>query len=422
MAGLRKKFSFQLLHAFSQVIFPLVTYPYLTRTIGAEGLGLVGYVDYVSGLIITLAAFGIPFYGVREVAKRQQSAEGRHALFRQLLTVHLLCSLAGVAFFVGVIKLSPSQAIPNTLLLVGCVAVMLPPFIADWYMQGMEAFRFMTLRSIVLRLLGLVALFFFVTSPRDVVVYFIITVAVQCVVALTNLSKIGFRNVALKSDGIQTHIKPLWHFFLTTSVISIYVFFDVIILGWFADEKAVGYYAIAIRIVKLSLVMVLSLNVVLFPRISHLLSNNDHQQVRTLLQKAEQFLILLTFPLAVGFYMLAPQIIGLLAGDEFLPAIPVLRILCLLPFLIGFSNLFVYQVLLPFGREKLFLKAVVITCILSLGAHILLSKNFAEKGSAVGTMLTEGCMTVLTAFFAVRTFRFYFPGKVALQTAVALLP
>jgi hypothetical protein len=78
--------------------------------------------------------------------------------------------------------------------------------------------------------------------------------------------------------------------------------------------------------------------------------------------------------------------------------------------------------LLPFGREKLFLKAVVITCILSLGAHILLSKNFAEKGSAVGTMLTEGCMTVLTAFFAVRTFGFYFPAKVAMQTAAALLP
>jgi O-antigen/teichoic acid export membrane protein len=422
MAGLRQKFSYQLLHAFSQVIFPLVTYPYLTRTIGAEGLGIVGYVDYVSGLIITLTAFGIPFYGVREVAKLQKDEKSRQGLFRQLFTIHFVCSLVGVAVFIGFMKAGRSQEIPGTLLAAGCAAVVLPPFIADWYMQGIEAFRFTTLRSIVLRLLSLLALFLFVTSPDDVIVYFIITVAVQAAVALTNLLRIGIGNVGFKSDGIQQHIKPLWHFFLTTSAISIYVFFDVIILGWFGNEKAIGYYAIAIRIVKLSLVVVLSLNVILFPRITHLISNNDHQQVSVLIQKALQFLVVLTFPLGAGFFLLAPQIIGLLAGDGFLPAIPVLRILSILPFLVGFSNLCVYQVLLPFGREKLFLQSAVVTCIVSVAAHWSLASSFSESGTATATVLTEACMVALTAFFAARTFLFSFPVKLALQTTGALLP
>ncbi len=422
MSQLRKKFSFQLLHAFSQLLFPLVTYPYLTRTIGPKGLGLVGYVDYVSGLVITLCAFGIPFYGVREVARLQQNDGGRRLVFRQLLTIHFFCSLAGVCVFLLLARINPAQAIPLPLLLAGCAAILLPPFVAEWYMQGMEAFRFTALRSIALRLLGLGALFLFVSSPADFTLYFIITVAVQAAVALTNLAKIGWQNIGFTTSGAKAHLKPLWHFFLTTSVISVYVFFDVIILGWFATEQSVGYYAIAIRIVKLPLLAVLSLNVILFPRISHLFSANDVESIKALIQKAIQFLLLVTLPLAAGIYVLAPQIIGLLAGDAFAPAVPVLRILCGLPLLLGFSNLFVYQVLLPFGKEKLFLMAVLITCVGSLTAHVFLARSFAEKGSATGTLLTEGCMTALTAFFAFRTFEFSFPYKTAIQTLVALLP
>jgi O-antigen/teichoic acid export membrane protein len=184
----------------------------------------------------------------------------------------------------------------------------------------------------------------------------------------------------------------------------------------------VGFYTLAIKVVKLSLLLVLSLNVILFPRISNLITTEDHAVIRMLLQKALQFIILITLPLAVGFYFLAPQIINLLAGEGFQPSVPLVQLLSLLPLIIGLSNLFVYQVLVPFGREKKLLFTVCITCFVSLLLHLVLVQWYGEKGTAAATLLTELCMTALTASVAFRTFRFSLPLKTTWQTSVALLP
>lgn len=422
MAGLKKKFSFQLVYAFSQAVFPLITYPYLTRTIGAEGLGMVGYVDYVTGLIITLAAFGIPFYGVREVAKTQAEPRQRAKLFQQLFSIHLVASLLGAAIFLLILKANPQQHLPTFLIALGCVNILLPPFMAEWYMQGIEAFQFTTIRSIVLRFFGLAAILLFIRSRQDFVLYFFIVVLVQLAVALTNLVKIGYKNLTVKKRGWQIHLRPLWHFFLSASIISVYVFFDVIILGWFAKEKDIGYYTLAIRIVKLSLLLILSLNVILFPRIANLLLANDHRRIQLLLQKAFSFLVLVTLPISAGFYFLAPAIILLLGGDGFTPSIHLLRILSLLPLVIGLSNLFVYQVLVPFGREKKLLLSVFITCMCSLLFHVVLASLFKATGTAVATLLTETCMTLLSGFFAFKTTAIFFQAKLVWQAALAVVP
>jgi len=423
MSGIRRKFLFQLLYVLSQLAFPLITYPYITRTIGPEGLGLIGYIEYVSGFIITIAAFGIPFYGVREIAKFQDDEQKKQYILRGLFPIHLLVSLIGCAVFVILIKANEQQEIPPILLLLGCINILLPAFIADWYMQGIEAFQFTAIRSLVLRLAGLVALFLFVRQQQDVIYYYFIIVAVQAAVAISNMHKIGWRGFVPKLSKDSWLIKSLWHFFLTSSIISVYVFFDVLVLSWMADERQVGYYAIAIRIIKLSLLLVLSLNVILFPRISYLRANSaDETQLKELIKKAMQFILLLTIPLFAGFYFLAHQIIYLLAGDAFHSSIALVQIMSILPMVIGFSNLFVYQVLTPFGKEKQLLLCVVITCVFSLLLHFFMARLWLEKGTAWATVLTETIMTLLTAFYAAKAFRIPFPYSAFFQGIVAILP
>jgi O-antigen/teichoic acid export membrane protein len=421
MPGIRKKFFFQILYALSQLIFPLVTYPYITRTIGAEGLGLVGYIEYVSGFIITIVAFGIPFYGVREAAKLQNDPQKLQLLFRQLFSIQLLISCLGLLIFLGIVTFG-KQDISLQLLILGCANILLPAFVAEWYMQGTEAFRFTTIRSIVLRTVGLIAIFLFVVSKEDYVYYYLIIILVQAAVAISNLYKIGYNNIGFHFSGYKQHLKPLWHFFLTASIISVYVFFDVIILGWFTDEKLVGYYTLAIKLVKLSLLLVLSVNVILFPRISHLTVLNDIESIRSLLHKSLNFIVVLTLPIGLGFYFLAPQIVQLIAGDDFVSSIPLVQILSVLPFVIGLSSLFVYQVLVPFGKEKKLLLSVFVTCICSLILHIILVQLYKEKGTAVATTLTELIMTLLVSYFSLKTFAFSFPVKNFFQAVLSLLP
>ncbi len=422
MSDIRKKFFFQLLYAFSQAAFPLITYPYITRTIGAAGLGAIGYIEYVSGFIITIASFGIPFYGVREVARWQNQPEKKAAVLRQLFSFHFLVSIIGCGVFIGLIKANHHQPIPTPLIGLGCLNILLPPFIAEWFMQGNEAFVFTTVRGILLRLAGLVAMFVFVASQKDYIIYYLIIVTVQLAVALTNMYKSGGRNFIPRAGISKLPLKTLWHFFLTTSVISVYVFFDVLILGWVANDVHVGYYTIAIKIVKLSLAFVLSLNVILFPRLSYLHANNHTELVLAFIKKSMQFVLLLTVPLLVLFYLLAPHLVVLLAGPAFAPSVLLVQILSGLPLVIGFSNLLVFQVLLPFGKEKSLLYCVVGTCTGSLIFHGVLAGFFLERGTAWATLLTETLMTSLTAFVAYKTIAIKFPFRTLAQSAAACLP
>lgn len=421
MPGTKKKFVFQLIFAFSQLAFPLITYQYITKTIGPEGIGLVGYVEYASGFIISVAAFGIPFYGVREAAKLQDKPQQLQLIFQQLFSIHFALSCIGALLFLGLIAYSKPQ-IPVPLLMLGCANVLLHPFIAEWYMQGIEAFQFTTLRGIVLRSLGLVAIFLFVTSPKHYLHYYLIIIFIQLAVAITNLYKIGYRNIRIHLSGYMQHTRSLGYFFLTASVISVYVFFDVIILGWFADEKVVGYYTLAIKLVKLSLLLVLSLNTVLFPRISHLTASSDVAAIRSLIEKALNFMIILTLPISAGFYFLAPEIIRLIATDNFTASITLVEVLSTLPLVIGLSNLFVYHILVPFGKEKKLLTAAVAICSCSLLLHVTLTRLYLEKGTATATFLTELFMTILTGYLSYKTFAFSFPLKSLVQTMVALVP
>lgn len=423
MSGIKKKFLFQALYAFSQLAFPLITYPYITRKLNAAGLGLVGYVDYISGFVMTVAAFGIPLYGVREIARLQNELQKKEAVLRQLFSFHFLLSLLGCAVFVFLIKANHRQNIPPSLLTLGCANILLPAFVAEWYMQGIEAFVFTTLRSIVLRFFGIVALLLFVNNQGDYSVYYLITVLVQAAVAFTNVFKIGPQRFRPDFSFQNLPLKKLWHFFLTSSLVSVYVFFDVIILGWTAGNAHVGYYTIAIKIVKLSLLMVLSLNVILFPRISFLkAAAGEEELIAGLIEKSTSFIFLLTVPLLVGFYFLAAPIVQVLAGPKFASSITVVQWLCGLPLIIGLSNLFSYQILLPFGQEKKLLWSVAITCVCSLALQYFLSSRWAENGTAIATLLTEFLMMALVMFFSLRTFRFHFPVTALWQSIVATLP
>ncbi|HEY0092395.1 MAG TPA: polysaccharide biosynthesis C-terminal domain-containing protein, partial [Flavobacterium sp.] len=258
---------------------------------------------------------------------------------------------------------------------------------------------------------------------EEYITYYLIIVLVQAAVAFSNMHKIGWKGFLPKFSIESLPVKSLWHFFLSSSIISIYVFFDVLILGWIAEEKNVGYYTVAIRIVKLSLLMVLSLNVILFPRISHLRSNsNNDVKVKGLIEKSMQFILVLTIPIFAGFYFLAPQIISILAGDGFAPSVFLVQILSVLPVIIGFSNLFVYQIITPFGKEKQLLICVFITCVVSLLLHVVFAHLWSERGTAVATICTELLMTVLTAMVAFRTLRIHFPVATMLQAIAAVAP
>ena len=422
MAGeLKNKFVYQLILSASQVLLPLISYPYITRILGPVNFGKINYVDSLSQLFMIFAAFGIPFYAIREIAVVRNNTVKRAALIQEMVLLHSLFALLAAVIF---IILTISQWHLNLLLYLFALAnIILSAFSFEWYLQGMEAFRFAAIRTIIVRMGMLIAFFLLIRNATDYPYYSGIFTAGFLLIALTNGYKVAKDNHFVQQPlQLRKHLRPLGHFFLTTSAISIYIYFDTILLQQLThNEQAVGYYTTIIKLVKICLVVLLTVGSVLMPRLSYLASIGNTSAVKIHLDKSLLFIVTLGIPISAGLYLLAPEIIAVIAGEAFLPAVPVMRILALLPLTIGLSNLFCFQTLIPFKKEKLFLVAVVIGGIASVALNLLLIPNLAEQGAAWANMITEIIISIITGWYAYKIIQFSIPRRVIVQTVVTCL-
>ncbi len=422
MAGeLKNKFVYQLILSGTQVLLPLISYPYITRILGPVNLGKINYVDFLGQLFIIFAAFGIPVYAIREIAVVRNDVAKRTALIQEMLLLHSLFALLAAVIFISV---TIGQWSLSPLLYTFALAnILLSAYSFEWYLQGMEAFRFAAIRTIVVRIGMLAAFFLLIKNARDYPYYSGIFTAGFLLMAVINGYKVVRDNHFVKQPlQLRKHLRPLWHFFLTTSAISIYIYFDTILLQQLThNEQAVGYYTTIIKLVKICLVVLLAVGSVLMPRLSFLASTGNTAAIKTHLDKSLLFIVTLGIPICAGLYLLAPEIIAVIAGEAFLPAVPVMKILALLPLAIGLSNLFCFQTLIPFNKEKIFLRSVVIGGITSVALNILLIPYLAEQGAAWANIITEIIISLITGWYAYKIIQFSISPRVIVQTIITCL-
>jgi len=402
LPGLKNKFLYQLLTAASQVMLPLVTYPYITRVLGPANLGKVNYVDFLSQAFMILASFGIPFYATREIATARNDVFKRTALIKEFVLLQAVFCFAAIFLF-GLFAFNNFQT-QFWLYAIGAANILISSFSFEWYLQGMEHFKFAAVRMVLVRLAVMIAFFVLVKAEGDYVIYFSIISISMAVIAILNGYKIlQENNFAKQPVNPARHLVPLWHFFLTSSAVSIYVYLDTILLQNITqDETQVGYYTTALKMVKIFLMVILAMSAVLLPRMSFLAGENRKEEIKIFLSKYAELVFVAGLPVSIGLYMLAPEIIHTIAGEAFLPAVPLMRILSFLPLIIALSNMFCFQVLVPFKQERKFLLAAFIGCIASVSLNYWLIPSMKAEGAALSCLATELVVTIATGIMAWR--------------------
>jgi O-antigen/teichoic acid export membrane protein len=404
----------------SQLLFPLIIYPYTFKILEPEGVGLVSFAESLTQYLISFAAVGIPFYGVIETAKARQNKERLDRLFTELVIIQLALTGIILLLFVGCILFVGKLADHRMLYFISCGTLLMSVFTVEWFFQGIEQFRYITARSVLIRTIFVVLVFLFVKSKSDLTLYYaltFITVFLNAVINFWYASKIV--QLKFKVLTFKRHFRPLLTIFFSNVAISVYILLDTVILGFLSTDLAVGYYSTAIKIAKIPLAFMTALSTALIPRISASFSSGNHDYVRNLVRKSFTYIILLSVPIGAGLYLLAPDLIRLLANDKFLPAIQVIRVLAPLTLLIGLSNLFALQMLTSMGKEKLTLYAVTIGMVLSIAGNLVLIPKYSYMGTAYTTLVTETLVTVLTGWYAIRFFTVRLPFKLLWQSALA---
>ena len=401
--SIRSNYILNLLNTGTQLLFPLITFPYICRVIGVEGVGLVDFFDSIIGYITLFAYLGIPLYAIREVARLRDDSKAVAKTTVEVILLHALLTLIGYFVVIILCIFVPDIQRNVSLFLILSLALVFSAIGCEWFYQGIEDFTYITIRGIIIRVVSIVLLFVFVKSENDLLYYGCFSVVGVIGTNLFNFFRL--RKYIKKDDFIFSdlhifrHLRPALKVFFFNITVSFYLKFNPVLLGFLKSDIAVGYYSFAVKPMTIMISLSACLGNVMMPRLSNLLENDSVNEFKRLIQKSYDLTILLTIPLTFGLIITAPYIIRLLCGAEFLESIPALQIIAPIILMVGVSNVIGIQYLYPQGKISLVTLCCGIGALFDVVICMLLVPSMSFWGAAIAYLAAESFTTLSMILF-----------------------
>lgn len=399
--SLKKNFFFNALLNLSKVIFPLITAPYVARVLAPDGVGLYNFAIIYVGYFALFALLGVPTYGVRETAKLREDKVALNRFVSEIISIEIYLTIIVTVVFLATLFFVPQLNKNLEIFLVAGITLYTSPFVIDWFFKGIEDFKFITIRSLIIKVLSVIALFLFVKTKFDLINYVLIY-------SIANVANEVWNFVALYQFGLQPHItlrgvkqhlKSLFVLFLSSVAISIYTTLDTLMLGFISDYSEVGYYNNATHITRALLMVITSLAIVAMPRISYYIVSGNKDEINTLIEKSISVIAFLAFPLSLSLFLISPSFVPLFFGADFTGTIVPMQILSLLIIVIGFNNLTGTQILLSYGCDKPFLYSVVAGTISNFVLNLVLIPSYGAVGASIASVFAEFLVLLVSIIY-----------------------
>ena len=417
---MKKNFLFNLLLSISNILFPIISFPYAARVLGPEGIGKVQFIFSYAQYFALFAALGIPIYGVKEIAKHYQDERQTKSTFLSLSSIFFIASAVATLLYVLSIMYIPYFNAHRSMYLMAGALVLLSFTYTDWYYAGKADFKTIALRSIIVKAIALVLLYLWVKTPDDLFQYLVVLIFTILGNQVYSFLVIYFKHQPHSYTlEFKKHFKPLLYIFGATAASSIYTLWDTILLGFLANPMAVGFYTASIKFIKLLLPFVTSVGTVFIPVLSHKFAENKIEEIQKILVHSFYFLVLLTVPMAFGTYLLAPEIMTIFSGEAFNKSILPMQIMSVLPLFIGFGHFFAFQILIPAEKNKEVFIAMLVGLIISAFFNFMLTPYYQEKGAAIAIIITELSVTLIYFYYTNRVYQFKYPWVFFGQSIIA---
>ena len=389
--SIRKNFIMNSILTMSSFIFPIITFPYVSRILGPENYGRVGMATSLISYFAMFAQLGIPTYGIRACAKVRDDKEALTRTVQELLGINLITSAISYAVFFLAILFVPRLREDRLLYIIVSVTILFKCIGMEWLYKGLERYVYITIRSIAFKLIAFAALFLLVHSKEDYVIYGAISVFAASASGILNF--INARKIIsftpIHGLNYRQHLRAVGVFFAMACATTVYTHLDTLMLGFITTNTDVGYYNAAVRVKTILVSIVTSLGAVLLPRASYYLEHGEEEAFRRITRKALNFIAIAATPLAVYFMLYAREGIGFLSGSAYEGAVLPMQIIMPTLFLIGMTNIMGIQILVPLGEEKVVLKSEIAGAVTDFVLNMILIPKFHSAGAAVGTLVAE---------------------------------
>lgn len=388
---LKTNFIMNTILTLSSFIFPLITFPYVSRVLLPEGTGKVSFATSVVTYFLLFSQLGIPTYGIRACAKVRDDRRELSRVVHELLAINLIMSAFSYLLLAAGVFVIPKLRAERTLIFLISFTIVLNAIGMEWLYKALEQYTYITIRSVIFKAIAVVAMLLMVRNQSDYVVYGALTIFAASASNVCNFihahTYINF--FSKEKYDYRRHIKPVIIFFAMSCATVIYTNLDTVMLGFMKTDADVGYYNAAVKIKSILVGIVTSLGAVMLPRLSYYVEKGEQDAFDRLTKKAMNFVILLATPMMIYFILFAKEGIFFLSGPAYGGSVVPMQIIMPTLLLIGMTNVMGIQIMIPLGMEKQVLYSEIAGAVADLVINVLLIPQYAASGAAVGTLIAE---------------------------------
>lgn len=389
------------------LLTPLITTPYVSRVLEADGVGTYSFTNSIAQYFVLFATMGISTYGQREISYCQDDKRKRSIVFWETKLLSVFSTAICLAVY---LTFALFQRENRTIYLILGISVLSVAFDVTWFFQGMEEFKKIVVRNMVIKVIDVAFIFLFVNKKSDLPLY---VFGVVFFLFIGNVSLWGYLPRYIEKPNLQElrplkNLKVVWSLFIPTIAIQIYTVLDKTMIGLFVKGSFEnGYYEQAMKISKMTLTLITSLGSVMIPRIGYHFEKGDTEVIRGYMYRGYNFVWFLGVPLCLGLIGVSSHFVPWFFGPGYDKVADLLKVSSFLILAIGINNVTGMQYLIPTKRQNTFTLTVIIGACVNFILNLVLIQRFQSYGAVIASVIAETVIALIQLYIVRRELRFF---------------
>lgn len=387
--SIAKNYIYNMVYQVLILVLPLITTPYLSRVLGAEGVGIYSYTYAIVTYFILFGSLGVALYGQREIAYAQDNPSKRKKVFIEIVLFRFITIIIATIFYFFLFVKGKEYQIYYQILILELIAAI---FDISWFFQGLEEFKKTVTRNVLVRICSVSLVFLLVKTKEDLAKFTLIYSLADLIgnISLWLYLPKYLRGVKVNNINIKQHLPHIVLLFIPQIANQIYKILDTTMIGWLIEDKSeTGYYEQGHKVIRLLLTVVNSLGIVMIPRMANAFANNDKKQIKAYMKMSFKFTFFLSFPIMFGIISISKAFVPVFFGAGYEKVNYIIYILSPMVLLMGIENVIGTQYLLPTKRQKEYTKSVTIGVIVNFILNYILISSYQAVGAAIATVLSQ---------------------------------
>ena len=385
--SIKRNYIYNTLYQILSICTPLITAPYLSRTLGADGIGIQSYTNSIVSYFSLVAVLGSTTFGQRKIASVRDNRCDLSQAFWEIVFFRLFTVAVTMIAYCIFLLVNQEYLEIYIILSINIINVFVD---ITWFYQGIEDFPRIVIRNCMVRIAQIAAIFIFIKSVDDLVLYIFFLATFTLIANIWTWLPLSQYVDKPKNVKIFRNFRDMFLLFLPTIATQVYLVLDKSMIGIITDSNYQnGCYEQAEKIARLALTVVTSVAAVILPRVANLYNNGEKEHAVDYVYKGYKFVWLLSIPIMFGLISISDVFVPIFFGKGYDMAIPLVSIFSVLVLAVSLAYVSGYSFLIPIGKQNVYTGVVSICAVINFVLNICLIPRIGAIGAAIASIIAE---------------------------------